>query len=96
MLSKTPVHLYAGSNVALGTAAGKLFRVGVMSIESGGDSDLLTSVSLNLSSNLLPVHPKLILFSYSFFSSKLVTWLGWNEVSIMRLWESSCCCEGGK
>jgi large subunit ribosomal protein L30e len=61
MLSKTPVHLYAGSNVALGTAAGKLFRVGyvqvsyskflvtynyssssVMSIESAGDSDLLT------------------------------------------------------
>jgi ribosomal protein L30E len=28
MLSKTPVHLYAGSNVALGTAAGRLFRVG--------------------------------------------------------------------
>ena len=28
MLSKTPVHLYAGTNVALGTAAGKLFRVG--------------------------------------------------------------------
>lgn len=28
MLSKTPVHLYQGSNVALGTAAGKLFRVG--------------------------------------------------------------------
>lgn len=28
MLSKTPVHLFAGSNVALGTAAGKLFRVG--------------------------------------------------------------------
>ena len=28
MLSKTPVHLYAGSNVTLGTAAGKLFRVG--------------------------------------------------------------------
>lgn len=28
MLSKTPVHLYAGNNVALGTAAGKLFRVG--------------------------------------------------------------------
>ncbi|SCV74975.1 BQ2448_8004 [Microbotryum intermedium] len=42
MLSKTPVHLYAGSNVALGTAAGKLFRVGVMSIESAGDSDLLS------------------------------------------------------
>ncbi|KAK4049534.1 hypothetical protein ACM66B_002084 [Microbotryomycetes sp. NB124-2] len=45
MLSKTPVHLYAGSNVALGTAAGKLFRVGVMSIESAGDSDLLTATT---------------------------------------------------
>ncbi|GAA6028521.1 hypothetical protein JCM8097_007262 [Rhodosporidiobolus ruineniae] len=42
MLSKTPVHLYQGSNVALGTAAGKLFRVGVMSIENAGDSDLLS------------------------------------------------------
>merc|ERR1712000_762125 len=42
MRSKTPVHLYQGSNVALGTAAGKLFRVGVMSIESAGDSDLLS------------------------------------------------------
>jgi large subunit ribosomal protein L30e len=28
MLSKTTVHHYQGSNVALGTAAGKLFRVG--------------------------------------------------------------------
>ncbi|KAM0750639.1 L30e-like protein [Meredithblackwellia eburnea MCA 4105] len=45
MLSKTPVHLYQGSNVALGTAAGKLFRVGVMSIESAGDSDLLSVTS---------------------------------------------------
>ncbi|KAL8287699.1 hypothetical protein RQP46_003557 [Phenoliferia psychrophenolica] len=45
MLSKTPVHLYAGSNVTLGTAAGKLFRVGVMSIESAGDSDLLSVTS---------------------------------------------------
>ncbi|BGP33389.1 60S ribosomal protein L30 [Rhodotorula toruloides] len=42
MLSKTPVHLYQGSNVALGTAAGKLFRVGVMSVEDAGDSDLLS------------------------------------------------------
>lgn len=42
MLSKTPVHLYAGSNVALGTAAGRLFRVGVLSIEDAGDSDLLS------------------------------------------------------
>lgn len=28
MLSKTSVHHFAGSNVALGTSAGKLFRVG--------------------------------------------------------------------
>jgi large subunit ribosomal protein L30e len=28
MLSKTPVHHFTGTNVALGTAAGKLFRVG--------------------------------------------------------------------
>ncbi|KAH8116387.1 50S ribosomal protein L30e-like protein [Phellopilus nigrolimitatus] len=42
MLSKTTVHHFAGSNVALGTAAGKLFRVGVMTISDQGDSDLLT------------------------------------------------------
>ena len=28
MLSETAVHDFAGTNVALGTAAGKLFRVG--------------------------------------------------------------------
>lgn len=28
MLSKTSVHHFGGTNVALGTAAGKLFRVG--------------------------------------------------------------------
>ena len=28
MLSKTPVHHFSGSNIALGSAAGKLFRVG--------------------------------------------------------------------
>ncbi|KAL7421806.1 60S ribosomal protein L30 [Cryptotrichosporon argae] len=41
MLSKTAVHHYDGSNVDLGTAAGKLYRVGVMSIQDAGDSDLL-------------------------------------------------------
>ncbi|KAG7527437.1 hypothetical protein FFLO_06936 [Filobasidium floriforme] len=41
MLSKTSVHHYQGSNVELGTAAGKLYRVGVMSIVDAGDSDLL-------------------------------------------------------
>ncbi|KAJ1018122.1 hypothetical protein NDA16_004988 [Ustilago loliicola] len=44
MLSKTAVHHYQGTNVALGTAAGKLFRVGVMTILDAGDSDLLSTV----------------------------------------------------
>jgi ribosomal protein L30E len=39
--SKTSVHHYQGSNVELGTAAGKLYRVGVMSIVDAGDSDLV-------------------------------------------------------
>jgi len=42
MLSKTTVHHFAGTNVALGTAAGKLFRVGVMTVTDPGDSDLLS------------------------------------------------------
>ncbi|KAF7973655.1 hypothetical protein HWV62_13896 [Athelia sp. TMB] len=42
MLSKTTVHHFGGTNVALGTAAGKLFRVGVMTVSDQGDSDLLT------------------------------------------------------
>jgi hypothetical protein len=37
------VHHYQGSNVELGTAAGKLYRVGVMSITDAGDSDLVSS-----------------------------------------------------
>jgi len=41
MLSKTTVHHFTGTNVALGTAAGKLFRVGVMTVTDQGDSDLL-------------------------------------------------------
>jgi large subunit ribosomal protein L30e len=45
MLSKTSVHHFQGSNVALGTAAGKLFRVGVLTVIDAGDSDLLTSVA---------------------------------------------------
>ena len=40
--SKTNVHHYDGSNVDLGTAAGKLYRVGVMSVQDGGDSDLVS------------------------------------------------------
>jgi len=42
MLSKTTVHHFAGTNVALGTAAGKLFHVGVMTVTDPGDSDLLS------------------------------------------------------
>ncbi|KAJ7593954.1 50S ribosomal protein L30e-like protein [Mycena floridula] len=42
MLSKTSVHHFAGTNAALGTATGKLFRVGVMTVVDQGDSDLLT------------------------------------------------------
>jgi len=42
MLSKTTVHHFGGTNVALGTAAGKLFRVGVMTVSDAGDSDLLS------------------------------------------------------
>jgi hypothetical protein len=34
MLSKTTVHHFAGTNVALGTAAGKLFRVGCVTFYS--------------------------------------------------------------
>ncbi|KLO05312.1 60S ribosomal protein L30 [Schizopora paradoxa] len=42
MLSKTHVHHFQGTNVQLGTAAGKLFRVCVMTISDQGDSDLLS------------------------------------------------------
>jgi ribosomal protein L30E len=42
MLSKTAVHRYEGTNVTLGTAAGRLFRVGVMTISDAGDSDLVS------------------------------------------------------
>lgn len=40
MLSKTPVHHYHASNIDLGTACGKYFRVGVLSILDQGDSDI--------------------------------------------------------
>ena len=41
MLSKSPVHHFTGTNIELGTACGKLFRVGVMAIIDAGDSDIL-------------------------------------------------------
>ncbi|BFZ57001.1 60S ribosomal protein L30 [Savitreella phatthalungensis] len=41
MLAKCNVHHYAGNNIELGTACGKLFRVGCLSVSDGGDSDIL-------------------------------------------------------
>ena len=42
MLSKTSVHHFAGTNVALGTAAGKLFRVGYVPLSALNESKMLT------------------------------------------------------
>ncbi|XP_053991505.1 60S ribosomal protein L30-like [Hylaeus volcanicus] len=44
MLSKTGVHHYHGDNNELGTACGKLFRVGVMTVTDPGDSDIITTL----------------------------------------------------
>jgi large subunit ribosomal protein L30e len=41
MLAKTGVHHYSGNNVELGTACGKYFRVGCLSIIDPGDSDII-------------------------------------------------------
>eukprot|EP00344_Euplotes_crassus_P005744 CAMPEP_0196995968 /NCGR_PEP_ID=MMETSP1380-20130617/1970_1 /TAXON_ID=5936 /ORGANISM="Euplotes crassus, Strain CT5" /LENGTH=109 /DNA_ID=CAMNT_0042411793 /DNA_START=36 /DNA_END=365 /DNA_ORIENTATION=- len=41
MLSKTGVHQYSGSNLDLGTACGKFFRVSCLSITDPGDSDII-------------------------------------------------------
>ncbi len=41
MLSRTGVHHYTGNNIEMGTACGKFFRVGVLSITDAGDSDIL-------------------------------------------------------
>ncbi|KAJ3227568.1 60S ribosomal protein L30 [Clydaea vesicula] len=41
MLSKTGVHHYSGNNIDLGTACGKYFRVGSLSIVDPGDSDII-------------------------------------------------------
>ncbi|KAI6248586.1 60S ribosomal protein L30 [Erysiphe necator] len=42
MLSKTNVHHFAGNNIELGTACGKLFRCSTMAILDAGDSDILS------------------------------------------------------
>lgn len=43
MLGKAHVHHFQGTNNELGTACGKLFPVGVMTILDAGDSDILQS-----------------------------------------------------
>ena len=45
MLSKTGVHHYAGNNVDLGTACGKLHRVSVLTITDPGDSDIVKTTT---------------------------------------------------
>ena len=43
MLSKTMVHHYSGSNIDLGTACGRYYRISTLSITDAGDSDILKS-----------------------------------------------------
>ncbi|XP_035215690.1 60S ribosomal protein L30-like [Stegodyphus dumicola] len=44
MLAKTGVHHYSGSNIELGTACGKYFRVCALSITDPGDSDIIRTM----------------------------------------------------
>ena len=44
MLAKTGVHHYKGTNVELGTACGKYFRVGTLVITDPGDSDIIRTM----------------------------------------------------
>ncbi|XP_055843392.1 60S ribosomal protein L30-like [Episyrphus balteatus] len=43
MLAKTEVQHYSGTNIELGTACGKYFRVCTLSITDPGDSDIIRS-----------------------------------------------------
>lgn len=45
MLTRTAVHHYNGTNIDLGTACGKYFRVGTMSVIDAGDSDIIAADS---------------------------------------------------
>ena len=44
MLAKCTVHPFGGSNVSLGSACGRLYRVSCLSIEHPGDSDILVAL----------------------------------------------------
>ncbi|KAF1809410.1 cytosolic large ribosomal subunit protein L30 [Eremomyces bilateralis CBS 781.70] len=45
MLAKTSVHHFAGNNIELGTACGKLFRTSTMAVLDAGDSDILSTAA---------------------------------------------------
>eukprot|EP00126_Sphaerothecum_destruens_P012301 Sdes_comp21086_c0_seq1m19774 len=45
LLSKTSVHHYNGNNIDLGTACGRYFRVGSLTITDAGDSDIIRSIT---------------------------------------------------
>ncbi|KAJ1637947.1 component of cytosolic 80S ribosome and 60S large subunit [Pavlovales sp. CCMP2436] len=44
MLAKCTVHHYSGSNVALGTSCGKMFRCSALSVTDQGDSEILSTI----------------------------------------------------
>ena len=44
MLAKTGVHHYAGNNIDLGSACGKYYRVGSLTITDPGDSDIIKTM----------------------------------------------------
>ncbi|CAI8501561.1 hypothetical protein FOG51_00761 [Hanseniaspora uvarum] len=44
MLAKTKIYYFQGTNNELGTAVGKLFSVGVLTVLDSGDSDILKLV----------------------------------------------------
>ena len=45
MLARIGVHHYTGTNIELGTACGKYFRVCTLSITDPGDSDILRNMA---------------------------------------------------
>lgn len=47
MLAKTEVQHYSGTNIDLGTACGRYFRVCTMSITDPGDSDIIRTAGEN-------------------------------------------------
>ncbi len=48
MLARTSVHHYSGNNIELGTACGKFFRVGCLSITDAGDADISEDIAAGI------------------------------------------------